>query len=327
MCLIPMKQTRNIQTGTHDGDAASKAAPWIVSAVLHVGLVVLGLIITWTVILVGETEAPRKIIADFTTMAYEPIVDFQVAELESTVETAVPAPAVPKLPAIDAAPLGSTEALTAAPGSESFDEQFASADGTMPVIEFAGSRASNANRIVYVIDASGSLTPYLQIVLEEMFRSLRQLDSRQQFAIIFFQKEDAVPVPPRGRLQKASGGAVNRAIDWINTGTNVVPGYGSNPLAALEMAFDLHPEVVFLLSDSITGSGAYEVDRSELLESLDALNPIVDDATGRRMVQINCIQFLAEDEDRLGTMRSIAEFHGGEGGYKVYDRSAMGLGE
>lgn len=322
-----MDQTRHIEATRYEGDPASKAAPWIVSAVLHIGLVALGLIVTWTVILTQEAEAPRKITADFNAVTYEPVVEFQDTELESTLETAVPAPAVPQPPAVEAAPLGSTTELTATAGVESFDELFASADGTVPVIEFAGSRASNANRIVYVIDASGSLTPYLQIVLEEMFRSLRQLDDRQQFAIIFFQQEGALAVPPRGRLQKATDAAVGRAVDWINSGANVVPGGGSNPLAALEMAFDLHPEVVFLLSDSITGSGAYEVDRAELLEALEELNPVIDGATGRRAVQVNCIQFLAEDEDRLGTMRSIAEFHGGEGGYKVYDRAAMGLGE
>jgi len=322
-----MDQTRHIEASRHEGDPASKAAPWVVSAVLHIGLIALGLIITWTVILAQEADPPRKIIADFNAVTYEPIVEFQETELETSLETAVPAPAVPRPPAIEAAPLGSTTELTSPAGIESFDELFASADGTMPVIEFAGSRASNANRIVYVIDASGSLTSYLQIVLEEMFRSLRQLDERQQFAIIFFQQERALPVPPRGRLQKATDGAVGRAIDWINAGTNVVPGYGSNPLAALELAFDLHPEVIFLLSDSITGSGAYEVDRAELLDALEELNPVVDAPSGRRAVQVNCIQFLAEDEDRLGTMRSIAELHGGEGGYKVFDREAMGLGE
>ncbi len=323
-----MDDTKHIEASrTGDGDPAARAAPWIVSAVLHIGLVVIGLLVTWTVILVQDMGPPPQVTADFDAMAYEPVVEFQVTELDSTTETTVPAPAVPQAPAIEAAPTGSTVEMTTSVGMESFDELFASADGTTPAIEFAGSRASNANRIVYVIDASGSLTPYLQIVLEEMFRSLRQLDDRQQFAIIFFQRDQALPVPPRGRLQKATGSAVDRAIDWINTGANVVPGDSSNPLAALEMAFDLHPQVIFLLSDSITGSGAYEVDRGQLLAQLEDMNPVIESSTGRRKVQVNCIQFLAEEEDRLGTLRTIAERHGGEGGYKVYDRAAMGLGE
>lgn len=323
-----MDQSRHIETGrAHDGDAATQAAPWVVSVVLHVGLIAIGLLVTWTVILVQDAGPPPRVTADFDAMAYEPVVEFQVTELDATTETVVPAPAVPQAPAVEAAPTGSTVEMTTSVGMESFEELFASSNGTIPSIEFAGSSASNADRVVYVIDASGSLTPYLQIVLEEMFRSLRQLDERQQFAVIFFQRDRALPVPPRGRLQKATASAVNRAIDWINTGANVVPGDSSNPLAALEMAFDLHPQVIFLLSDSITGSGAYEVDRGQLLAALEEMNPVVDDATGRRSVQINCIQFLAEEEDRLGTLRTIAELHGGEGGYKVYDRAAMGLGE
>jgi hypothetical protein len=165
----------------------------------------------------------------------------------------------------------------------------------------------------------------MQIVLNELFRSLEQLDERQQFAIIFFQEDRAIEVPPSRRLQKATSQARRRAIDWINEGDHVVPGYGSNPVTALEAAFDLHPEVIFLLSDSITGSGAYEVNQASLLASLEGMNPVRDAASGRRDVLIRCVQFLGEEDDRLGTMRRIAELHGGVDGYKVYDREAMGL--
>lgn len=324
-----MDRTGNIATSTTGPEGPGRATPWVFSFMLHAGLIAIGMLVTWTVILVQERDAPRQITADFDALAYEPVVEFEITELDSPTEAVAPSAIIPAPPVVEAAAPGDTVESTQLIGQESAVETnlFAEQVGEMPVIEFAGSRATNASRIIYVIDASGSLTPYLQIVLNEMFRSLRRLDDRQQFAIIFFQEDRAVPVPPTGRLQRATDNAKDRAIDWINSGTNVVPGYGSNPMAALEMAFDLHPEVVFLLSDSITGSGAYEVDQELLLSALEELNPVVDDATGRRDVQVNCIQFLGEDEDRLGTMKRIAELHGGDGGYRVFDRKQMGLEE
>ena len=237
-----------------------------------------------------------------------------------------PAAVLPEPPAPEPAVDGATLELSQLLGSPAIPTNLlGDADESMPVVEFAGAKATNAKRIVYVVDASGSLVSWMQIVLNELFRSLEQLDDRQQFAIIFFQEDRAIEVPPLRRLQKATSQARRRAIDWISEGDNVVPGYGSNPVTALEAAFDLHPEVIFLLSDSITGSGAYEVDQASLLAALESMNPLRDAASGRRDVLIQCIQFLGEQEDRLGTMRRIAELHGGEGGYKVYDRKAMGL--
>src|SRR5690606_31927363 len=96
----------------------------------------------------------------------------------------------------------------------------------------------------------------------------------------------------------------------------------TKPIAALEAALKLDPDVIFLLSQDITGYGEFEVDQRDLLNRLEALNP-VDPATGRRRVQIQCIQFLKEDP--LGTMRKIAEAHGGRNGYKFLSSAELGL--
>ncbi|MCH2149154.1 MAG: hypothetical protein MK095_06935 [Phycisphaerales bacterium] len=305
---------------------ARRIVPWVTSIGVHLGLVAVGLVVTWSVIIAGERDAPERIVADFQMLEYRPIVETSVSTLEAVVATPMPAAVLPEPPAPEPAVDGATLELSQLLGSPAIPTNLlGDADESMPVVEFAGAKATNAKRIVYVVDASGSLVSWMQIVLNELFRSLEQLDDRQQFAIIFFQEDRAIEVPPLRRLQKATSQARRRAIDWISEGDNVVPGYGSNPVNALEAAFDLHPEVIFLLSDSITGSGAYEVDQASLLAALESMNPLRDAASGRRDVLIQCIQFLGEQEDRLGTMRRIAELHGGEGGYKVYDRKAMGL--
>ncbi len=57
-----------------------------------------------------------------------------------------------------------------------------------------------AKRIVYVVDASGSMLLHLSTVLGELERSLRTLHPKQEFGIIFFQKDYAIAVPPRKSL-------------------------------------------------------------------------------------------------------------------------------
>lgn len=321
--MVTRRHTMTVGRATPSG--VRRVVPWLVSIGVHVGLVVLGLAVTWTVLLVDERDGPERITADFEMLEYRPVTATSVTTLEAVVAAPTPVAVVPPMPIPEAIVDGSTLDLDALLGSPELPEELlpTGVEG-MPVIEFAGVRATNARRIVYVVDASGSMVTFLQIVLDELFRSLEQLDERQQFAIIFYNRR-ITEVPPRGRLQKATSAARRRAIEWINTGDHVLPGPESNPVAALERAFDLHPEVIFLLSDSITGSGAHEVEQASLLASLDALNPIRDARTGRRDVLIRCVQFLGEPEDEVGTMRRIAQEHGGADGYTVYDRKAMGL--
>lgn len=319
------RQNTMTETERH-APSARRIVPWVTSIAVHLGLVAIGLIVTWTVIVAGERDAPERIVADFQMLEYRPVVETTVSTLEAVVAAPMPAAVLPEPPALEPVQEGATLELAALLGSPQVPtDLLGSTDESMPVVEFAGAKATNAKRIIYVVDASGSLVSWMQIVLNELFRSLEQLDERQQFAIIFFQEDRAIEVPPSRRLQKATSQARRRAIDWINEGDHVVPGYGSNPVTALEAAFDLHPDVIFLLSDSITGSGAYEVNQASLLASLEVMNPVRDVASGRRDVLIRCVQFLGEADDRLGTMRRIAELHGGVDGYKVYDREAMGL--
>src|SRR4029450_8789695 len=108
---------------------------------------------------------------------------------------------------------------------------------------------------------------------------------------------------------------------WINDRNNIFPQGRSNPLAAIEKAMRLKPDVIFLLSENITGSGPFELAQAPLPALLEKLNPI-DPETGRRTTQINCVQFL--DPDPLDTLRKIAEIHGGTKGDRFLDRRQLG---
>jgi hypothetical protein len=84
----------------------------------------------------------------------------------------------------------------------------------------------------------------------------------------------------------------------------------------------MHPEIIFLLSSDITGSGEFEMSEIALLAALERLNPI-DPASNRRLTRVQCIQFL--DPDPLGTLQRIAKEHGGAEGFINITREDLGL--
>ena len=144
--------------------------------------------------------------------------------------------------------------------------------------------------------------------------------AQQRFGLVFFQRNEALMVPPTTRLVSATPDAKVTALRWIDE--KVIPAGRSNPLAAIEKALSFKPDVIFLLSENITGSGEFEIDQADLLSLLDELNPI-DRRTGRRATRINCVQFL--DPDPLDTLRRIAERHGGTDGYRFLSRAELGF--
>ena len=79
--------------------------------------------------------------------------------------------------------------------------------------------------------------------------------------------------------------------------------------------------VIFIVSTDITGSGEFEIDKRDLLATLDSLNPMRN--SGTRAVRIRCIQLL--DPDPLGTLEAIATEHGGKEGYAFIGRGQIGL--
>ena len=197
--------------------------------------------------------------------------------------------------------------------------------GTMGSVMFAGLRGGNAKRIAFVVDASGSMIATFPVVTAELARSIGNLSPVQSYTVVFFQRDEAVSPPPRDRMLSANRENLQATMDWIDG--SLIPSGRSNPVRALEQAMKLDPEVIYLLSSNVTGSGQYAVDLDALLARLDQLNPI-DPATGRRSVRINCIQFL--DPDPIQALKKIAEIHSAAtdeevDGFRFLGRSELGL--
>lgn len=295
-----------------------RIVPWVVSVGVHAGLIALGFLATWTVVSLVADEEPVLIQAEFDALSYDPLVSLESPATEATGDS-TPAGAEPaahdlatQLADLRVEPISlETDVGLVVPSFAPRGSASAS---------FVGLTTTNARDIVYVIDASGSMIRSLQIVIGELSRSLERLAPPQRFAVIFFQRNEAVAVPP-ANLVAATPESRRRALGWIDR--HVIPAGRSNPLAAIEGALRLKPDVIFLLSENITGSGQFEIDREDLLALLERLNP-VDPDSGERRTRINCVQFL--DPDPLDTLRRIAERHGGPRGYKFLSRAELGLG-
>ena len=187
--------------------------------------------------------------------------------------------------------------------------------------KFMGLDAIGATKIVYVVDASGSMLTHFSSILNELKRSLSELHTSQSFGIIFFQLDKAIVVPPENKLQPAEIANINQAFSWIAKSGHVIPCCSSNPIAAINAAFELNPDTIYLLSENIKGAGHHEISEVDLLEELMRLNPIVDLETEGRAVQINCIQYLTQEPG--GTMQRIGAIHGGDDGYTFLSRGTV----
>ena len=309
-----------LSNNTKSNHDISGHVAWTLSIGVHLGIGLLAFFITWSVI--RDEEDPPNVV----TAAWHE----QPVAMEAGLPQEAPVQEMEEI--VQEPP--ATETKVDPPPPEPLRDGLAvlhhiATTGDVPKeavrrpeteVKFMGLDAVAAKRIVYVVDASGSMLLHLSTVLDELERSLRTLHPKQVFGIVFFQKEESIPVPPKGQLVSADAEHIRKAMRWIHTSGKVIPSGGSNPIAAMKTAMRLEPEVIYLLSENITGAGRYEVPAGELLAAIDALNP-VDARNGLREVQINCIQYLSEDPS--GTMQKIAEIHGGDDGYTYIERGKV----
>ncbi|MBX3355304.1 MAG: hypothetical protein KF724_06365 [Phycisphaeraceae bacterium] len=300
-------------------DPRPGAGAWLVSGALHLGLAILAFLVTWTVVQrAWEEEAPLVTLMDFHAPRFDPLeitapptVEASTAPLELSAPTAVPA--------ADLAGLLErvVEITPDDPLARTIDPLVLEPEGRTATL--AGLRATNAQRIVYVVDASGSLVGTFPAIAAELAKSLRRLDPRQSFAVILAQRGRALMVPP-GRLMPASDEQVRRTVEWIET--RVFPTGGSNPLPALDAAMKLEPDLIFFLSAGMTGAGEYEMGPDEFVAALERLNPVVS-RSGRRKARIQCVAFLNRDAARL--LERVSAAHGGPDSFRYLSREDLGL--
>jgi hypothetical protein len=199
-----------------------------------------------------------------------------------------------------------------------------------PAASFAGVQARAATRIVYAVDASGAMVHTMSFVLDELSRSIGRLQPTQSFQILLVSDTPGAPTtrsppidPDDDGLIRATSRHKAAARDWLAT---VVAGGRSSPLAGLDAALRLDPDLVFLLARGIQRTGtddaALNANAGATLARLDALNPL-DPATGDRPAVIKTLQFI--EPDPTGLLTRIARVHGdGEGSTRLITPEDMG---
>jgi hypothetical protein len=152
-------------------------------------------------------------------------------------------------------PLGDSALLDAGGGDGETGTGATSGEGgsALPAANFFGTEA-RANRIVFVVDNSNSMDEgRFETALTELARSVEALAPTQSFYVIFYSDtayrlfhphpEDAlVPATPQNKA---------RLRAWLGTAEMCV---GGRLVDAFEIAAELRPQVVYLLSDGVIGS-------------------------------------------------------------------------
>jgi len=123
-------------------------------------------------------------------------------------------------------------------------------------------------------------------------RSISAMRRTQKFDIIFFNAGPPLEHPPK-KLVSAIGANKRVAFEFIET---VTPLGGTKPEQALERAFELEPDLIYLLSDGVDFDPG-------LMQKLDEWDRA-------RRVQICTVAYL--DPGGRKIMEQIAREHNGE---------------
>jgi hypothetical protein len=108
-------------------------------------------------------------------------------------------------------------------------------------------------KFVYVLDRSGSMggagRTALKAVKAELAKSLENLDTVNQFQVVFYNERPTIfnPTGTPGRLAFATEQNIQRALRYIET---ITADGGTDHEEALKLAIRLQPDVIFLLTDA-----------------------------------------------------------------------------
>ncbi|MDX1564192.1 MAG: VWA domain-containing protein [Phycisphaeraceae bacterium] len=298
--------------------------PWLVSILMHAALLLLAVFIVWSTASVIEeverpvvegrlTDNPRQPLRMMRREISKPTTPGSDVK---TLRDADPADQQSYKPLIGTAGGSGGAATINTPGGGTAGKS--SPFGTDPSggpdfgVEMFGQKfgeqGGNVRRVVYVVDASGSLIDTLPLVIKELKRSIAELSHEQAFSVIFFRGDEYLEVPPPG-MRDATNEYKRQVNQWLSPGADgLVPAGGGSPVEAIEQALQYRPDVMYLLSDNITGRGRYSIDQKKLIEKIEAAN--------KRGTKIGAIQFVYDDPlARYGlprTLELIARRSGGK---------------
>lgn len=301
--------------------------PWGISILAHVGLIALAFFLVWQTVV---HEQPRKPTAGQLTAAPQ-VKSFEVFEKSVEVESSGspafvpevvnnprPEPVRPGVGEVVMPPQpdpgigikGKADGLGVGDQTRLFDLPPGDPPGGDP-----------ASRFVIIVDASGSMVDVLPFVVNELKRMVSALDgSEQEVTVLFFSGEGVFEAPGGDRkagLRSPTPAYKERFREWVALDSHQFPTGGRGSLfvrQALETGLKYKPEVIYLLSDHLTGGGQgatlHEIFQDDLMDL------IRDNNNATSPARINTIQFLYEDplvrQGLKGTLQLIADETGGQ---------------
>jgi hypothetical protein len=154
--------------------------------------------------------------------------------------------------------------------------------GMLPKSSFMGTNG-NANKVIYLCDASGSMLSVFGALKQNLKESIQalQLEAGQQFNVIFFSDDNCIPLFKDG-MHIATNDNKKLAMDFVDS---AVSTGGTQPLPAIKFALDEKPELLYVLTDGFDQISNYD----DVTNAFKKGNP-----DGK--MHINCI-FLQSDED------------------------------
>ena len=157
---------------------------------------------------------------------------------------------------------------------------------------------AGARRIVYLVDASGSLVDSFPRVLNELNLSIDRLEEDQAFTAIFFGAEGVTEVPPVG-LKWADPQTKRNARNWIDPDSGNVTAWGRGDLMeALQRATGYGADEIVILSDNLIGSRPSQ-------QKIETLIDDITQVTEGKIEKINVMQFFSRDPKHV--LKTIAE--------------------
>ncbi len=104
----------------------------------------------------------------------------------------------------------------------------------------------NARKIVFVCDSTGSMLNKMPSLKNELGKAVTGLKPIQSFDVLFFHDDKCLALNAT-ELEAATPESKRKAFRFLES---ITPSGTTNPLPAIETAFHLQPELIYLLSDA-----------------------------------------------------------------------------
>ena len=156
----------------------------------------------------------------------------------------------------------------------------------------------NAYKIVYLCDASGTMTNVFDPLRMELQRSINNLREVQSYNVIFFRDSQTLCFNETS-LVRAENGNKTRTTQWLED--KVTPAGQTDPFEAIRKAFAMQPQLLYVLTDGFDNVSSYE----KVVEEFRKLNP-------DKKIKVNTILIESRPDPELrAVLEKIAKESGG----------------